>query len=340
MKGQKARRKAGHLYSRGHSPSYIKVKGDNVDSAMKRTVKRTSSEIQDFINIHTDHGLVSNPQDDNATADLPIIDGQRVDLTMLRPAKPSNSSPDKMLKSGSYVIVHKERLCHMWNTAFKEHLNFKSACNGNLIWDDDKSVRWGCAWKVVLKCDECRFRTTQFKLYTEAETGAPGPKPAAINLGLQVGLMKQGMSNSGLKEILTAADIASPSISTLQRTANRVGEIIIEENQEDLELQCAKIQQLNESIGRPKTNPIPAEADATYNNPLFSGLGNTPFQAGTQATLLVAENLTKSKKIIAVGTYSKLCTCNVDADKPHKPQCTANLAPDDSIGNEGEYFII
>lgn len=298
--------------------------------------------MQDFINANTNHGLISTAHEDHVSVDLPMIDGQRTDLTMLRPTKSLDSAhriPEQTSNSGAYVIVHKDRLCSMWNTAFKEHFLFKSGCNGDLCWDDDTSKRWGCAWKVALKCNSCSFTTLHFKLYDEAESGAPGPNPATINVGLQVGLMKQGMSNSGMREILTAANIASPSKSTMQRTANRIGEIITEENQEDLERQCKKLQDLNQSIGRPKTNPIPAEADATYNNQLFSGIGNTPFQAGTQATLLVAENLTKKKKIIAVGTYSKLCSCSIKyPTDAHKNHCTANLDADSSIGNEGEYL--
>ena len=121
----------------------------------------------------------------------------------------------------------------------------------------------------------------------------------------------------------------------MQKAANRVGKILVRANKEDMDRQCKQLQMLNQAIGNEDTHPIPAEADATYNNKLFSGIGNTPFQAGTQATMLVAENLTKNKKIIAVGTYSKLCSCS---GEDHGEDCTANLEPDSSIGNEGEYL--
>ena len=61
-----------------------------------------------------------------------------------------------------------------------------------------------------------------------------------------------------------------------------------------------------------------------------------PFQASTQATLLVAENATPSKKILAAKTYTKFCSCSKDYE--HRNSCTANLDPDDSIGNEGDYL--
>ena len=101
---------------------------------------------------------------------------------------------------------------------------------------------------------------------------------------------------------------------------------------------CNELQHLNMCIGRSPDHPIPAEADATYNNKIYSGVGVTPFQAGTQATMLVAENLTPNKKIIATKTYSKLCSCRrPTTDSPHSASCTANLPRDASTGNEGFY---
>jgi len=34
---------------------------------------------------------------------------------------------------------------------------------------------------------------------------------------------------------------------------------------------------------------IPVEGDGAYTNPIYSGIGNTPFQAATQSTYIIAE---------------------------------------------------
>lgn len=60
-------------------------------------------------------------------------------------------------------------------------------------------------------------------------------------------------------------------------------------------------------------------------------------QPATQATLIVAENTTKSKKIIACRSLNKLCTCGGSKnDEGHASHCTANLAPGESISQEGK----
>ena len=47
----------------------------------------------------------------------------------------------------------------------------------------------------------------------------------------------------------------------------------------------------------PSVETIDVEMDARYSNPTHSGVGNMPYQDATQMTQLVAENLTKEKKI-------------------------------------------
>ena len=51
----------------------------------------------------------------------------------------------------------------MWNTAIKDHFRFNSQCEGDLIWDDDASKKWGLGWKAVLTCDRCSYKSQQFK---------------------------------------------------------------------------------------------------------------------------------------------------------------------------------
>ena len=327
---------------------------ENTDEpAVKRRLIRPTREKQSFISENTDNGLVYNvkvaEEEGNiiqVTADLPVIEGVPTDETALRPLPEQEIPPSNKISTN--IIVNKAKMCDMWNRAFKEHIVSKPNCQGNLWWDEEATCQWGLSWRAVVKCLKCRYRSPQFKLYEEIESGSRGPNPSAIDIGVQIGLSKNGMSNAGLVEILTAANIKPAAFTTLQRAANTVGKIIVEENEEDLAEKCEKIKDYHISLGENPDHPTPVEADATYNNALFSGVGKTPFQAGTQCVLTVSENLTSSKSILAVKTYSKLCSCtpiedrrrkkNVGEYSGHLADCTANLEKDSSIGNEGSYL--
>lgn len=55
-------------------------------------------------------------------------------------------------------------------------------------------------------------------------------------------------------------------------------------------------------------NEIDIDADGAYNNKLYSGVGNTPFQPATQCNYLVVENVTKDRQLIAMENVNKLCS--------------------------------
>mgnify|MGYP005708103559 CR=1 FL=1 len=330
---------------------YVSTKFDLMDNKPPRIMKRCTQEKLSFINEHTNYGLIceiETREDGNArlNLDLPVIDGVPTDFTCLRPVDKSNrrskTDYEKPVKDDDNldmnVIVHKARMISMMNIAFKEHKVSSPRCKrGELKWDENNSVQWGLGWRCVLKCTACKYISDMHKLYDEVENGGTrGPKPAAIGYSIQVGLGKQGMGNKGLTEILTSAKIKPPSTTTLQKHANTVGEIIQEANEEDIRKQLQKLMDFNISVGLEPHHPISAEGDGTFNNGLFSQVGKTPFQGATQATFTVSENVTREKKIISVRTYSKICSCPDKDD--HMDDCTANLEPEASIGNEGQFL--
>ena len=212
---------------------------ENTDEpAVKRRLIRPTREKQSFISENTDNGLVYNvkvaEEEGNiiqVTADLPVIEGVPTDETALRPLPEQEIPPSNKISTN--IIVNKAKMCDMWNRAFKEHIASKPNCQGNLWWDEEATCQWGLSWRAVVKCLKCRYRSPQFKLYEEIESGSRGPNPSAIDIGVQIGLSKNGMSNAGLVEILTAANIKPAAFTTLQRAANTVGKIIVEENEEE-----------------------------------------------------------------------------------------------------------
>lgn len=345
MKGRYKRRQANiPCYSKGHAPLHKPQPRSAAEKGKQvhRLIKRCDKDIHNHILSHTEHGLLVCRDDSGkiVKAGLPQDEASHsVDETSLRPISQEDISTGKVNNDDTYALLHRGKTCDLWNKAIRSHTTFRRHCTGDLRWDEDNCTKWGLAWAMALKCNKCGFRSPKEKLYTEVQSDSPGRRAATINTGLQVGLSKQGMSNSGLVEVIAAANIVPPSASSMQRAANAVGEKIIEANDRDMSAIRDRLKDLNRSIGLPSHAPIPAEADATYNNKLFSGIGNTPYQAGTQATLIVAEGVTKRKQIIATKTYSKLCNCSTGyAAEPHDESCSANLRIDSSIGNEGRYL--
>ena len=343
MKGDKKRRAGG--FKTEHPAYYKKSKTDyaetlNNQNSHLRTFMRTSKSKLEFIKNNTDNGLLHS--DSNPEPELPYINGERVDFTALRPKSDTSATkpPVEVQDDGNTnIIVNRNRMCYMWNNALSKHHKKHPCCTyGELVWNEERSMQWGLSWKAVLSCTNCSYISDVYKLYEEVENGITfGPKPATVTYGTQVGLSKNGISNGGLIEILTAANIRPPSYSTLQRAANVVGEAITEANVGDMRDQCTKLRDLNKATGKPYHGPIPAEADGTYNNAIYSKVGKSPFQAATQVDFTVSENLTPEKKIIALVSHSKLCSC--PKNKEHLTDCSATLTPESTIGNEGEYLI-
>ncbi|XP_078317890.1 uncharacterized protein LOC144620581 [Crassostrea virginica] len=80
---------------------------------------------------------------------------------------------------------------------------------------------------------------------------------------------------------------------------------------------------------------------ALYNNSMFSAVGKNPFQAGTQVTYTLCENVTKKKRVISVFCGNKLCKVGElmrsrgeSVTCPGHDNCTANIPADENIGNE------
>lgn len=276
----------------------------------------------------------------------PIIsldeEGRRVDYTALRPKKSTTFIDDYESRSredGHYAMYHNGRLIEFITTVVNQHTSQSPGCQADLSWTDQQSEKRGLAWAQSVCCNRCGYVSGKTKLYEEVCTGRPGRKAAKPNVGVQVGLARQGISASGFADILSSANIPPPSTSGLQRAANKVNPVLIEENQLDMSSIRRELKRRNLLLGKRHDDPINVEADGTYNNRIGSAWGKTPMQPATQATYMVAENITPEKKIIAARTYSKICNCDVKYGVgPHREHCTANLRPDAVIGNESLYL--
>ena len=72
-----------------------------------------------------------------------------------------------------------------------------------------------------------------------------------------------------------------------------------------------QLKTINKMRGHPESH-IDVEGDGCYNNPLYSGIGKTPFQPATQSCYVVVENMTDKKLVINLVTKNKLCSHGKD----------------------------
>lgn len=124
-----------------------------------------------------------------------------------------------------------------------------------------------------------------------------------------------------------------------KKTANKVSNLIQSENDADLK----RIRQLILEVNKYRSHAefeIIVQGDGQYNNKLFSAVGRSPFQVGTQASYTMAENITTKKLIVALEAINKLCskhgfhTKNDEKCDIKTGQCSATASMETTIGNE------
>ena len=317
------KRKQKSVFTKGHKLSYVRRKSETPREPVVRDYIRPTAETYDL--------ALSSPVGPPVTLtnpDAPVI---------LRPRR--QAVRPQPLQAGEYRLLAPERVLQLFQTAFREHSTQR--CDGEFMWDQAAECKWGVCWRMGLKCKKCTFKTGPQKLYYEVNAQGRGRKAATANVGLQVGLSQNMVSNTAMRQILLSSNVTPPTPSAMQKQANKVGAAIESLNMSDMQRQREKLQAVQHLRGQ-AGKPIPVEGDARYNNNLTSGGGKTLYQPATQTVYTLAENVTKKKKVIGVYTGNKLChTANLlrsqggePACPTHPGVCTANLREEDIIGDE------
>ena len=170
----------------------------------------------------------------------------------------------------------------------------------------------------------------------------PGRNPCELNVGLQLGLHQTSISTSGARRLLSSLSLPCPSVSTLQRSANKFGpEMEKKINESDMAEKRGIIKDTLRLRGLPEDSPICAEYDRQYNNPLKNARGKTTFAPASQSRDVVVENVTVDKFVIGYHQSNKLCMAGQirrgkgeKVECPGHDGCTANLREMDNIGDE------
>ncbi|CAC5417818.1 unnamed protein product [Mytilus coruscus] len=177
-----------------------------------------------------------------------------------------------------------------------------------------------------------------FNLYNEVVAKKRGRRTAAINLSIQVALKHIAISTTGLQNVFLGSNIPAPSTSSLQHSANVVSGIIEEYNKKDLDQKRKLLKEINIRRGD-NPNIINIQADGMYYNPIYSGMGKTPFQSATQCTYNMLENNTYKHSNVSTRQVSNLCSNKSEHKtktkvKSHMGHCSENIEMHDSICSE------
>lgn len=272
--------------------------------------------------------------------------GRSLATRILRPrsvlkAKSNDGSKDSRNRSrelNSNRIFHYGKTEELWNTAIAGHRSYSPRCRGPLQWDIQAEQQWGLGWLEKLHCPDCGYRSPMTKVFNEVEgKQRRGRKSGASNRALQVGLSHCMIGNTAMRDLLLTMNIPAPSASAMQYQLNSVGPVLVQVNKNDM---ASRLKNLAHS-----SSSIMVEGDCRYNNPLRTAAGKTPYQPATQAVYTVCENMTDQKQVLAIVCKNKLCRVAELLRKDghqvtcpdHDGHCSADLQPDDPIGDEGTW---
>lgn len=340
------------LYTKAKNPHVRKAKKRSVSTRTKKTTKVETQVPNDHDDGGTKYMRLSRglyDQSSKAEKDVPsLLDerGRPMNVKILRPAsEPASQETSWKISSDHTAELDSNRIFHFgkteefWNAAISGHRTYSPRCHGSLHWDLKGEKQWGLGWIESLQCQLCGYHSPFTKLFTEVdpETKQKGRKPATINRAVQVGLYQCMIGNAALRDVFLALNIPAPSASAMQHQANYVSTVLEDLNERDMATRLQKLKTISPSIM--------VEGDCRYNNALFSGVGKTPYQPGTQAVYTVSENVTAQKQILQVICKNKHCPVGERLRRKgqevicpdHTGNCSANLQVQDTIGQEGSW---
>lgn len=234
-------------------------------------------------------------------------------------------------------IVNIGKMRDMWNDCVRQHATHTPSCKGNLDFDFKTQECRGLGWRIGLKCTKCTYVSNVYSLYEgRREPGRKGRDTVQMNSAVQVGLTQTRIGNAAMRLTLMSANIPAPSERGMQKSSNKVCDQIEELNKADMSELRKRIKDINTHRGNPP-NKVDVMVDATYNNPIYSGAGKTPFQPATQVMFSTIEHNTKDQYVLDLITKNKLCNVWPPCESEHTSHCKGNLPLASSIGNEQAY---
>lgn len=121
----------------------------------------------------------------------------------------------------------------MFNTAISEHTKYSDRCRTPQF-TVQKELQKGMVWKMALACQGCSYATELHQLYDTVPAKGRGAKAAAVNLGLQVGLLDSPMGNTKAQVLVASLNTPPPSRSSMAASSRIVCARTLTEAEADL----------------------------------------------------------------------------------------------------------
>ena len=267
------------------------------------------------------------------TVVAPTCDGTQGPARILRQKTVPLQEPEKDQKfdgTGGMRIIDSIKMVEMMNNVSKSHTDASASCT-EMDLQISRETKFGLGWKYTYQCKNCEFVSREYKLYDEIPSDKPGPNPAAINYQFQQSLQEVPIGPSSSRRLLATMDIPHPSRSSMQRTANKIGESMVELNKRDMSEKLELVQEVNRMRGN-NPNEITGAFDCRYNSTTIAS-AKKPGQCSSQAVGIFSETVTDRKFILAAVFENKLCWkgawlrgkgFDVECPGGHV-DCTANL---------------
>ena len=111
--------------------------------------------------------LVTNKSRDGTSRTMPDCEGSSGSTRLLRPARTPSSdlkTDRKAQDTDGMRLVDNGKMVESLNTAYRLHPQDSSQCDmpHTVIANE---MKWGVCWGLTLRCINCEFRTSEFKLY-------------------------------------------------------------------------------------------------------------------------------------------------------------------------------
>ncbi len=302
IKGKRARAKS--FFKRGHALWKNRYCGENENSSQiqediyetKKIVRMSKSEFDIVVKTNLDGSYTQDAECGGVSNTGYLL---RPKMDIIYNPKTDNRSQLKGMR-----LIDSTKMTQTWNEAFMLHqTNFSECLKPNFEILQEK--KWGLGWRIQLHCTNCDFRSNESKLYKEVPSNKSGPRAAAVNVGLSIGLQDTPMGNTRARVLLACMDIPPPCLSSMQKTANKISNEVTVLNQKDMCDKLKLVMDVNEKRGNDKSQIIIA-MDARYNSVTITSR-KKPGQNASQAIGLACETMTDKKFIVGASFVNKLC---------------------------------
>jgi hypothetical protein len=259
----------------------------------------------------------------------------------LRPRKPEKQQQITLdpVTDNSMLKFHVPSLtAKMFNTCFKEHLEYSPGCLGGLQYHVVSEKKQGLVWEHKLHCDHCDYiSSSHHKTFTTTSTLHGGCKTrgqsmAEANIRACLAVNETSMGFTQAERFFAVLGASFLSKNAFQKLYNRVCQRTIECNEDSMKQYIQLVKDVNKAKGLPEDSAVNVEVDTRYSSPLF--VHNKPMQGSSSATTLFIENQTPRKYVVSIEHRTQLCPGRRRGLCPSHADCMANVSLEETVSQE------